>query len=99
MEDGPNDAGDMFERPGKLSDHFPSPYKNEEQARAANNGALPPDLSYIVQARHGGEVCCIEINNLMKHGFRVCVSLSRSSRSPYPTSMHSIPLVHVKHNF
>ncbi|RUS84947.1 hypothetical protein EGW08_007309 [Elysia chlorotica] len=55
VEDGPNDVGDMFERPGKLSDHFPSPYKNEEQARAANNGALPPDLSYIVQARHGGE--------------------------------------------
>ncbi|GFO05903.1 cytochrome c1, heme protein, mitochondrial [Plakobranchus ocellatus] len=55
VEDGPNDAGDMFERPGKLSDHFPNPYKNEEQARAANNGAYPPDLSYIVQARHGGE--------------------------------------------
>ena len=56
MEDGPNDAGDMFMRPGKLSDHFPAPYKNEQQARAANNGALPPDLSYIVLARHGGEV-------------------------------------------
>ena len=56
VEDGPNDVGEMFERPGKLSDHFPSPYKNEEQARAANNGAYPPDLSYIVQARHGGEV-------------------------------------------
>ncbi|KAK3749515.1 hypothetical protein RRG08_043421 [Elysia crispata] len=55
VEDGPNDVGEMFERPGKLSDHFPSPYKNEEQARAANNGAYPPDLSYIVQARHGGE--------------------------------------------
>ncbi|XP_005091244.1 cytochrome c1, heme protein, mitochondrial [Aplysia californica] len=55
VEDGPNDAGEMFERPGKLSDHFPDPYKNDEQARAANNGALPPDLSYIVLARHGGE--------------------------------------------
>jgi len=55
VEDGPNDAGDMFMRPGKLSDHFPAPYKNEQQARAANNGALPPDLSYIVLARHGGE--------------------------------------------
>lgn len=55
VEDGPNDEGDMYERPGKLSDHFPDPYKNEEQARAANNGALPPDLSYIVLARHGGE--------------------------------------------
>lgn len=55
VEDGPNETGEMFERPGKLSDHFPSPYKNEEQARAANNGAYPPDLTYIVLARHGGE--------------------------------------------
>lgn len=45
----------MFQRPGKLSDRFPSPYPNEEAARAANNGALPPDLSYITSARHGGE--------------------------------------------
>lgn len=46
----------MYKRPGKLSDYFPSPYPNEEAARAANNGAYPPDLSYIVFARHGGEV-------------------------------------------
>lgn len=46
----------MFKRPGKLSDYFPSPYPNEEAARAANNGAYPPDLSYITSARHGGEV-------------------------------------------
>ena len=42
-------------RPGKLFDSFPSPYPNDEAARAANNGALPPDLSYIVWARHGNE--------------------------------------------
>jgi len=52
--DGPNDEGEMFERPGKLSDYLPGPYANEEAARAANNGALPPDLSLIVKARHGG---------------------------------------------
>ena len=45
----------MFQRPGKLSDRFPRPYANDEAARSANNGALPPDLSYIVAARHGGE--------------------------------------------
>ena len=56
VTDGPNDEGEMFQRPGKLSDHFPSPYENEQKARLANNGALPPDLSYIVLARHGGEV-------------------------------------------
>jgi len=55
IEDGPNDDGDMFLRPAKLSDHFPAPYKNEQQARKANNGALPPDLSLIVLSRHGGE--------------------------------------------
>lgn len=55
VTDGPDDTGAMFQRPGKLSDYFPSPYPNEEAARAANNGAFPPDLSYIVPARHGGE--------------------------------------------
>ncbi|XP_062401638.1 cytochrome c1, heme protein, mitochondrial [Sardina pilchardus] len=53
--DGPDDTGEMFTRTGKLSDYFPKPYPNPEAARVANNGALPPDLSYIVNARHGGE--------------------------------------------
>lgn len=55
VTDGPDEQGNMFQRPGKLSDYFPNPYANEEAARAANNGAYPPDLSYIVSARHGGE--------------------------------------------
>ncbi|ORX92405.1 hypothetical protein K493DRAFT_338827 [Basidiobolus meristosporus CBS 931.73] len=54
VEDGPNDIGDMFQRPGKLSDYLPRPYPNEEAARAANAGAYPPDLSLIVKGRHGG---------------------------------------------
>lgn len=54
VEDGPNEEGVMFTRPGRLSDTFPSPYPNDEAARYANNGALPPDLSLIVKARHGG---------------------------------------------
>ena len=44
----------MFERPGRPSDAFKSPFPNEQAARAANNGALPPDLSLIVKAREGG---------------------------------------------
>lgn len=52
--DGPNDEGEMFERPGKLSDPLPKPYANEETGRAANAGALPPDLSLMVKARHSG---------------------------------------------
>ena len=55
-EDGPNDQGEMFQRPGKLSDYMPPPYPNEEAARASNQGALPPDLSLISKARHGGPV-------------------------------------------
>lgn len=55
-EDGPNDAGEMFQRPGKLADYMPAPYPNEEAARAGNAGALPPDLSLIIKARHGGAV-------------------------------------------
>lgn len=51
IQDGPNEEGEMFERPGKLSDYFPRPYANDNAARAANNGALPPDLSLIVKAR------------------------------------------------
>lgn len=50
----PNDEGEIEQRPGKLSDYIPSPYKNDEAARSANNGALPPDLSLMVKARHGG---------------------------------------------
>lgn len=59
VQDGPDEEGKMFMRPGKLSDYFPSPYPNEEAARAANNGALPPDLTYITLARHGGEVSIV----------------------------------------
>jgi ubiquinol-cytochrome c reductase cytochrome c1 subunit len=44
----------MFDRPGKLSDKLPKPYANEEAGRAANNGALPPDLTLMTKARHGG---------------------------------------------
>ncbi len=56
MQDGPNDEGKMFERPGKLYDFLPNPYKNDKEAAFKNNGALPPDLSLITLARHGKEV-------------------------------------------
>ena len=51
VKDGPNDAGDMFERDGRPADYFPSPFPNEQAARAANGGAFPPDLSLIAKAR------------------------------------------------
>jgi ubiquinol-cytochrome c reductase cytochrome b/c1 subunit len=51
IKDGPNDQGEMFERPGRLADHFPSPFPNEAAARVANGGAAPPDLSVVAKAR------------------------------------------------
>jgi len=54
VQDGPNDEGQMFERPARLSDHFRRPFPNDQAARAANNGALPPDLSVMVKARADG---------------------------------------------
>lgn len=54
ITDGPNDEGEMFERPGRPSDHFKSPFANDQAARSANGGALPPDLSLIVRARANG---------------------------------------------
>jgi len=51
MTDGPDDEGNMFERPGKWTDYMPKPYENDAQARFANNGSIPPDLSNIVKAR------------------------------------------------
>lgn len=55
VQDGPNDEGEMFDRPGKMSDKLPAPYMNEEHARYANGGAYPPDLSLITKARHDGQ--------------------------------------------
>ena len=52
--DGPNADGEMFERPGKLSDKFVMPYENVKAAQAANGGAYPPDMSVLVKARGGG---------------------------------------------
>ena len=55
IEDGPNEEGENFMRPGKLSDAFPSPYANEAAARFVNGGAYPPDLSVMTKARHDGQ--------------------------------------------
>lgn len=54
VQDGPNDEGQMYMRPGRLSDHYIAPFANDQAARVANNGALPPDLSLIAKARKGG---------------------------------------------
>jgi len=56
IQDGPDDEGEYFERPGRPSDRFKSPFENSQQAKAANGGAEPPDMSLLVHARpHGAD--------------------------------------------
>ncbi len=50
----PNDEGEMFKRPARPSDRFVKPFANDNAARVANNGALPPDLSLMAKAREDG---------------------------------------------
>ena len=54
VEDGPNSDGEMFMRPGRLSDKFVKPHPNVEASTAANGGAYPPDMSVLAKARKGG---------------------------------------------
>ena len=54
INDIDSETGDVIQRPGTTADRFPSPYPNEAAAKAGNGGALPPDLSVIAKARHGG---------------------------------------------
>jgi len=56
VNEEPDEQGDMFERPARPSDRFPSPFANDNAAKFANNNAFPPDLSLIVKARpHGAD--------------------------------------------
>ena len=50
IQDGPNDQGEMFEREGRPADYFPTPWPNENAARARYNG-VPPDFSVLAKAR------------------------------------------------
>ena len=54
VTDGPNSDGEIFMRPGRLSDKFVKPYPNVEASKAANDGAYPPDMSVLAKARKGG---------------------------------------------
>ena len=54
VTDGPNEDGEMFTRPGRLSDKFISPFPNVKAASVANGGAYPPDMSVLAKARKGG---------------------------------------------
>lgn len=60
------ETGEAATRKNVPSDRFPSPYANETAARAANNNALPPDLSLMAKARHDGTHY---IYSLIGHGY------------------------------
>lgn len=70
-----DDKGQPLMRPATLADHFPSPFPNEQAARANNGGALPPDLSMVVKAREGGPQYVYSIitgfGGTPPHGFKV----------------------------
>ncbi len=51
VDDVPDEQGRIKKRPAVLSDAIPPPYPNEQAARYAQNGALPPDLSLVARAR------------------------------------------------
>ena len=54
VSQGFDDQGAPKDGPATAASTFKSPFANDKAARAANNGALPPDLSLIVNAREGG---------------------------------------------
>jgi cytochrome c1 len=51
VQDGPNEQGEMFDRPATLADHFPPPFANIALAKLANGGQAPPDMSVLAKAR------------------------------------------------
>ena len=81
VTDGPNDQGEMFERPGKLSDYFPSPYANEQAARFANGGAYPPDLSLITKVRERASGAGGRRQHCAHRACHTCSVLGRGRRS------------------
>ncbi|WP_282607643.1 cytochrome c1 [Pelagibius sp. Alg239-R121] len=54
VTDGPDDEGEMFDRPARPSDYFPNPFPNAKAAAASNGGSVPPDLSLMAKARAAG---------------------------------------------
>ncbi len=86
VKDGPNDAGEMFQRPGRPSDRIPWNFANEQEARAALGGALPPDMSVLAKARtypRGFPMFLIDaFQQYQEHGPDYIVSLLNNYAEP-----------------
>lgn len=92
VSDGPNDEGQMFERPGRPSDSFKSPFPNDKAARFANNGALPPDMSLLVKAReHGEDYIAALLNGYTEAPSCVSMNPGMNWNKYFPTHQIAMP--------
>jgi len=83
------ETGEPATRKGTPADKIPSPYANEVAARAANNNALPPDLSLMTKARHGGPSYVYSI--LTGYQAQPAELLKRFPDAKTPASLHYNP--------
>ncbi|BCJ90102.1 hypothetical protein IZ6_08370 [Terrihabitans soli] len=96
ITDGPNETGEMFERPGRPSDRFPAPFPNEQAARVSNGGAYPPDFSVLAKARTyergwtNGYIIWDLITGYQEHGADYIHSLLNGYDKPVPAE-HTVP--------
>lgn len=77
------DTGEMATRPGMPADKFPKPFANDVAAAAANNNAIPPDLSLMAKARHNGGAY---VASLLL-GYRDADSYQNEAGDPLPDSV------------
>ncbi len=98
VQDGPDESGEMFDRPGRLSDRFPSPFPNEQAARAAQGGAYPPDLSLIAKARtytRGFWLSLLDlVTQYQEHGADYLHAVLVGYGQPVPADAHAQPGLH-----
>lgn len=83
------DTGEATTRKGRPSDHFPAPFPNDAAARAANNNAVPPDLSDITKARAGGAAYVYSI--LTGYQNQPASLLQRFPDAKTPSTLHYNP--------
>ena len=98
IQDGPGEDGQMFERPGRLSDRWPSPFPNEQAARASNGGAYPPDFSVLAKARtytRGFWLSLLDlVTQYQEHGVDYIHALLTGYDHPVPEGQQGQPGLH-----
>jgi ubiquinol-cytochrome c reductase cytochrome c1 subunit len=98
IQDGPGEDGQMFERPGRPSDRWPSPFPNEQAARASNGGAYPPDFSVLAKARTYTRGFWLSLLDLVmqyqEHGVDYIHALLTGYDHPVPEGQAAQPGLH-----